>query len=250
MLRTPPTIEEAILISLVEKLKAGDVQVIEKIVLSHVQIAQQLAVNWAKRVHAPIDEIEAEALYLLTVAVTAAITGLQDNNIGPYINTYINRGLLNFCYRTRRISASYDKLKKNKIAHVPLFISFNAESVFKDFEVEDPIMIDRKGISNNNMLDMLQILTDVLVDDRERAIVRLRMSGDVDREIAIKLGVSDERIRQIRADIETRFFKEFLCDVPNTSVPPVSNSTEEIEMNTTSAISLTQDLRVTHKPSP
>lgn len=246
MLRTPTPLNDYSL--LVAQLKSGNADAVEQIILGHVQLAQRLAINWSKRVKASWDVMEAEALYLLTVAVSKAKESLIDNNISEYINVYINRGLLNFCYKTRLINASHEKLGGLRIKRSPLLIQFSEG--WLDPEFEDDLLVDSREKGNRHVTEMMQILEDCIITSEEKELVRLRLIGHSNDEVSELMNLSYHQVGRIRRGIEQRFFKEFLCESQSMSALPASNSTQAVEMTTTSDILLRQQLLVTHKPSP
>ena len=224
MIPTPCSIEkDAELESLVQRLRDGDVTVKDSIILGFVKLAQQIALGWHRRTRRNLDILESEALYLLTLAVNKAATRLTDNNIGPYINTYISRALLRYLYRNRLLPCNPDKLKKLRIKACPvLFTDYLNPNFFQnqgldkltydgggDDRLNVPsFLIDWKQIYEREMSELLSIIETCLRDKKEQLIFTLRVSGHSSEEIGELLGLSVWQVNKIRRTIERRFREE------------------------------------------
>ena len=208
MIPTPPSIENSPeLPSMVEKLKNGDKAAKEAIILGFMKISQQIAAAWARRTRRNVEILEAEAMYLLTLAVTNAQTRLKDNNIGPYINTYVSRNLLKFLYKNRMIPLSKEKMEKFKIANCPLFCWLN------DLDQEkNDLLIDFKQLHEQEMAELLQTIEFCIQTNEERIVFSLRISGHSNEEIAGIMGISYQTVGRIRRELEKRFRKELGID--------------------------------------
>lgn len=201
MIPTPSSLRDSPeLDALVIRLKNGDETAKDQIILGFVQVVQRIAFNWHRRTKRSLDMLEGEALYLLTLAVNKAQRKLTDNNIGPYINTYVNRNLVKYLYTNRYLPASPEKLKKLRILRCPLFAPI--------YEDESSILVDWKQMEEQEMNELLQTIEFCIQTNEERTVFTLRIAGYKNEEIAGVMGLSYHQVGRIRRELERRLRKE------------------------------------------
>lgn len=206
MIITPPSLEEGPELDLlVERLKSGDDKALQELILGHIKIAQQIANNWCRRTGRDRDQLEAEALFLLTLAVNKARKKLTDNNIGPYINKYITRNLLKWLYTHRMLKASVVRLKQLKVEVIPVTVPLVMESM--DDSGSDNL-VDHKEMERRSLSDLTEAIEFCIKTEEERKIFTFRICGYTQRKIAALMGISKTHVVRVQLALEARFRKE------------------------------------------
>lgn len=130
-----------------------------------------------------IDDMIGQGCLALSKALEEARTKLIDDNITGYIISKVTSYLSHYLTKERRQSR-----------HVKYVLPKTL------YEVVD----SRYG----DLDELLDILKQVVKDPREKEIISLRRQGHTDAEIGMMLGLSEDRIRQIRHTISRRFLRK------------------------------------------
>jgi DNA-binding NarL/FixJ family response regulator len=160
--------------------KSLDIKTRNKLILFHLGLA--LSLLKGKRDYSDV------ALLALTEAVERAPKRLVDNNITPYIASFIKSRLRQAIYEDSVVRIPYSTQRKNKLKK-PKISKLDVQ--FKCFT---PFLID-------------EAIGDLDLTIFEEQILRLRLEGYVDQEIADKLKCSQSKVYKTRLKIQEKWKK-------------------------------------------
>lgn len=181
MVDLPRKIEASELQALVIKLKQNDPADIQDVILKiyegHIRLAINLCSRYMKFV--PIsykDDLIGQALYGLLYAIKKAQTNLRDNEITPYIVTWIHKAISSYITKQKRFPILDEQILYETLA---------------------------KGDLEEHY-DLEELIGKCITTLQEKDIYNLSKHGYNTSQIARLLGVSKQRISKIRKDLAKR----------------------------------------------
>ena len=199
--------------NLVSKLRSGDWSVAELIVESHLKLTTSIASEYAVYFPRLEDDLVAESWLLVVEAVNSAANKLYDDNITPYINSTVRRGLCKFLYMVSENAQSTVSDRKQRILESggsdedvkELYRSvFNRHEplVFDTDEGRQTIEIECRNNHNVALREIIRLLPTNLLQTR---VLELRSQGYTFQEIAEKTGFCLRTVNKAIHDMEDRF---------------------------------------------
>lgn len=206
MIKTPMTLDEGQQNDLFLLAKSGEKDARHKLILSLVKNAQRIALNSHRREPAVLlDELEAEALYLLTISIDSAINSndfvVTDNGIAKYVSTYVSTNLYKYVYVTRRnrkMPASWKQRKNREVV-----VDFDEEG-WKD-ESHNEMLIDKKNLFREEIKDLTEVITSCITTSLELECFKLSLLGYDNVEIATALEIPHYRLVLIKRNLRHKF---------------------------------------------
>lgn len=178
----PAPITDERLAELVPRLRLGDESVYDEIFFGHIRLAISIVSKYVWQCPKLEDDLLAEGMYALTIAIKHARHKLRDNNITPWITTNVHRYL----------SACIDKHRNRK------------SDLFKS-ELDDKEIIERE--IQESIEAAITVEKDSVRRELKNLIINLRAKGYNDREISEIIGYSNSFVNKLRSEVETEFEK-------------------------------------------
>lgn len=172
--------------SVIEQLKSGNKAVVEQAILGYTRLALSIAGRWMERLGYHEDELEGAALVALVKAVNDCVTQTPENPTG-YVKKAINNGV---CEAINALS----------VVSVPRSTRRYKESPPEVTCVGNPEV----AVTHPDTLEINDEIDRLARDDLERAILRLRLCGFSDSEIAKRIETYPMRVCRIRQAIAQR----------------------------------------------
>jgi len=182
--------------SLVQCLRNGDSIAKTRLVEGHMGLASQIVGRYIARFDLNnqelIDDLWAEAMYAVTLAVELAKTNLKDDNITPYIVTTVHDKVSDCLARDRLIPVPPRTYRRH------------------GGKVQPPRVVSGESSLKSLSHSLSKIIADDLLEQAlrtnvEREIVRMRLKGMTDSRIGKVLGMGVMQIGRVRAAIERRY---------------------------------------------
>ena len=181
----------------VEAYKQGDDSVKEDLILGHMRLTLQICGGYINRYPYKKNDIVSAAMLGLVKAVDWSRTRLKNGNIAGYITTTVHSHISNFL-RT-------DKLIKGNCNLVPYTIKISSikydEENWREYYNEAeatllPPQYDEDDIMVTDLINQFLIW--------EQKIIKMKLQGYTNTEIAKRLGVSKEWIGQSLVKIQKK----------------------------------------------
>jgi RNA polymerase sigma factor (sigma-70 family) len=195
----PNKLEDKELESLVIKLRGGDNEVINTIIGGHLRLAIQISARYALRFSGKTDEIVGTAFLAVTRSVKQFRERAKDNNITPYIVSIIHSDISDFLchdsvvritrYQLRKMACEYDLTKEN---NMPEFMDYHDRKVFERCNKTEDEDIRISNLEFEDVLEKLQFTR------YEMLVLRLKLDGWSESEIAEHIGTNREKIRVVK----------------------------------------------------
>ena len=151
----------------------------DKLILSFVSIASNIASHYSRLPEIDYDDIQAEAILGIVDAIDRVAKGkVEHNNIGGYVNKYIHQ----YCFKF---------LKKF--------------SRYRESVVIEQLITDSESNSSFDFLAFNDCLDTIVKTSNERRVLELRKEGFNDTEIQGFTGLSRPTIGKIRSTLFNRF---------------------------------------------
>ena len=135
----------------------------------------------------------AEAMYGLAIALSRAPVKLRDDDLTPYIVTYMRKYIFNALTEDRTVPVPYTTIKNRQrrglVTAIPKVVS--NEKMIPDREV--------------NLYDLKDEISSCIKDRFERSVVELRELGFTDEEVAEHLQCSRPKVTLARQAVYSRF---------------------------------------------
>lgn len=185
---------------LIAKLLTGDLSAVEALVRGHLRLAIHIAGQYAINAKNKAHDLVSEAILAVVMAchVIAANQLPPDTNYPGYIIVRIHSCLSRYLEKDHLIPVPRATVRLAKKSGQTLKIPTREHSEFD------------KEYSHLTTFEIKDVLDQVIKNDLERQIIKLRSQSMVDREIADVLKISISKIAAIRAAVEERFEQELL----------------------------------------
>ncbi len=210
-------IEKYRLLGLISALREGSQAACDEIILGHIALALSMAARYAYTTNKTQD-ITGVAMVALCDAVDRVRRGVamkDHNNIDRYIQTYVSGKITNFLKvdHTVRPPLESDWLKQEYEKHGRKIIwhYFGCHSLEKlqyqseydiNFHIKEPGTGDPYGVKI-----IKEILESKQFTRRERFIIKKKVEGYTDKEIATMINTSLSTITKIRLGLKTRMVR-------------------------------------------
>ena len=180
----PEPIDSEELLKVLEKVRKGNSDAIETMILGHCRLAMSIVNRYLTIFHINNHEdLDCAAIQGIVVAVNLIVKGnLKHNNVTGYIVCYIHQYITDYIYHDTTV---YSPRRKQPILIEVLDNSIGMET-FNNFEIWDSLL----SIAN---------------DDTEKQILKLRSKRYTDSEIGEILGLSRLKVFRIRHDLFNRW---------------------------------------------
>lgn len=210
------------LTSLVTRLKSGDTEVINEIVMGHLRLGLHIASRYGSLYPDKIDDIVGVMTLALVKYVRKARHALRDNNITPYLTTNIHEKILDFVENDHcvnmpsRTVRHYVYTGNSKLDTVPVPIAIhkdyyeeyespNHQDIYKSPENSGSFVV--LETTDENLIEINELLEKVTPDFIERRVIELRAQGYTYSEISPQVGYSVSSIHLIVNTVEKRFMR-------------------------------------------
>ncbi len=208
-----PKLKPEELEQLVIRLKGGDNTVINEIVEAHMRLGISIAARYASNHPKKVDDLIGVMGLALVKSVWKAKRKLIDNNITPFITSYIHGELMKFIEEDRcvhipgRTVRHYANKGDSRLEKPPVQVplsqnDFNEEENNESFRV----VIE---IRDQSLLEVNECLDKAATTIIEKRIIELRAEGHTYVEISPQVGYSKSKIEIIVNSIEEKFSKYF-----------------------------------------
>lgn len=201
---------------LVYRLRKGDRSVSKEIIEGHLRMGLRII---QKQNYEDLTELVGEMEFAVTKAVwMASRGGLKDNNIGPYINTYITHAINDYMKRDRLVTAPprtirhwNAKFKEAKLFHR---ISMIEGEPYKTDDSGQSIRLQSIGVAYHipkvddtslEEVDIRDIFDRITFSNSEKRIIDLREQGYNIEQIGEMIGYSKSMVHKLLHLIENRF---------------------------------------------
>jgi RNA polymerase sigma factor (sigma-70 family) len=172
----------------------GDLTAIKPIIFSHIRLAIKIAGQYCFRPSQDQDLVSIAFLALLDGCLDIAASG-SITNITGYLVSRVHSRCSRYACEDRVVRVPRSSLihaaKNGKRITVPTFKSSVALVKVKN--------------TNSKASDLLEFINSCCLDDRELAIVKLRIDNYTNAEIGELLKISQVRVGQIIHEIEDRY---------------------------------------------
>lgn len=187
----PNKLEPDVLLDLVQRYRAGDQTAREPIINGHLRLARKIAGSLIKfnTKHSAYYDLQGEAWLALVKAVDNAPNRLEDDNITPYIKSSVR-------WACRRF------LQSNHVLPIPTRTLIRSKGQLKTFKRE-PSLEDLAETTVNPVL--IELIESCAESPVEMEILKQRIEGYTDSEIATHFGRSREYVTKIRSRVQDRF---------------------------------------------
>lgn len=197
---------------LVDQLRQGNEAVKATIIANHMRLAMAIVAKYTGRYPYLIDDMVGAAMMGICQAVDWAPTRLYDNNITPYIYQTVERHIRDLI-ETRFVinipRKTFKTLYEEEGAFLPIVQTIHSTKFDEDNPHDDYDLLDEIALKRVEEYPMFfeELLESLALTARERMIIDLLIEDYNQTEIAQLIGVSSERVRQIRMEIGTRLKK-------------------------------------------
>lgn len=189
-------IKQENLIPTVDALRKGDEEAYQRMIEGHIGIAASIAADYATVTSYDPDECMGVALCALCTAVERIKRGLcEHTNYGAYINKTVNGAIYNslatdYLVKPPLRSEDYKLMIKEKRAfNVALFVEL------------DPTL------EQEEQYDLEELFQSNWFTKREQTILRMKYEGYTDKEVASEVGISFQRVAQLRDKLKPLVIK-------------------------------------------
>jgi len=182
-----PLLEEEQLKCL-EAIRNGDESAREKLIMSYINLAHYLAYRFAHRYRLGYyyDELESVAIASLVESVSK-IENITHDNIGGYILTRMKGAIL------------------DAMASQPIIKTPRGKRPAKFQPLPKGVSGKQKGGSNEALEAVLQICR----SNTEKEIVKSRLAGKTDEQIAAQLSLSRLQVHRTRKSLQKRYREKY-----------------------------------------
>lgn len=200
---------------LLTKVRQGDELSIKKMIELHSDYIRRIAYNFSKKLPNLKDDMSSAANFGLVQAVRWLAEGRgYDGNISGFIIKTVKRFIFEFLDDSYTIivpGTSVRKLGKSRV----MTLSYNEtrwtkNQYFDNVNWAEPYLIQKK-VQEDFDEEIKEHLEGINLSLREKMVIDLRLQGFTDKEIGVKLYVSDVMIFKIRQELQHKF--EFLMEV-------------------------------------
>lgn len=181
---------------LVIQFKKGDNDARERIIKHHMRLVISVVSRYAVRFKAKSDEMVSVALLGLTQAVDNFKVRGKNNQITPYIITHVHSVISDYLchdsvvritrYQLRKMALEYDLTREN---NVPEFLGLDFGTMK---EVE---RLTQYSENHESRVEITEIIGKLDLTRFEAIVLKMKMDGESEADIARHLNTSRERIR-------------------------------------------------------
>lgn len=205
----PEPIQKEELTKLVELLKEGKEEndTIARILMGHLRLIISLVAETPQTLEHLTPDLISQAVVVALEAIYKAKTLLRDNNITPYIVTYVRGKLIDF---TKKQYGNKDW--KREIETLPTIEQLTDPHFDEKIVKPDNSKIRTMTILPSQMSEILELIERAILLDNnlkrqeyKKVIVRLKASGYDNNEIADILEISTGQVSKLLIDIEHNY---------------------------------------------
>jgi RNA polymerase sigma factor (sigma-70 family) len=151
------------------------------------------------------DDLINEMCMGIIIGIKRAVMKLKDNNITGFIILRIHKRLSSFIKKEYKSHKRIIDLERGSNKRLDELVpEHNTKGKKNKFELR--ASIHNKSRNNNiKMIELMEIINLSIKTEAEQKVFNMREQGYRDHEIASELGVTRERVNQIRSKIRKRF---------------------------------------------
>lgn len=201
---------------LLTHVRRGDESSIEEMIEIHKDYIRRIAYNFSKKMPNLRDDMLASADLGLVQAVRWLAEGRgYDENISGFIIKTTKRFIHEFLDKAYTVivpGPSVRRLGKSRVMTISYNCPINPQGSIDFREYNrwfEPYLIQKK-VQENFDAEILEHLEGINLTPRQRMVIDLRLQGFTDKEIGVKLYVSDVMIFKMRRELEHKF--DFLLE--------------------------------------